>query len=332
MHNKVSSIYAFLLNTMVLLALAACGNKTANTKSGTVENTVADVPEFNADSAFQSIVTQCGFGPRVCETNAHEQCGEYITKTFQRYGMQVTRQEAEFKRYDGVTMKGFNIIAENNPSAKDRVLIAAHWDSRPWADNDENPDNHKKPIDAANDGASGVAVMLELARIIAEKAPSTAVDFICFDAEDMGTPKWDEKVEDNEDTWCLGSQHWAQNPHHSQYEYGVLLDMVGGQGAHFSREGYSMRFAGHVVERVWNAARNAGYSSYFPRSEGGYIMDDHIPVNQTAKIPMIDIVPYYPDGTGSFGPTWHTISDTPENIDKNTLKAVGQTLLQLIYN
>lgn len=332
MSRTFSFSSAILTTVLLLLMCLACGNK--KTTEGITGDDTAKivVPEFNADSAFQSIVTQCSFGPRICDSEAHELCGKYIEQSFKQYGMNVTRQEAVFTRYDGVKMKGYNIIAESNPQANERILIAAHWDSRPWADHDENPANHKVPVDAANDGASGVAVMIELARILAQEKPSAAVDFICFDAEDAGTPEWAENQDDREDSWCLGAQYWAKNPHHKDYTCGILLDMVGGQGAHFYREYYSMRYASNVVEQVWSAARDAGYSSFFPRTEGGLITDDHVPVNEIAKIPMIDIVPYYPSGTSSFGPTWHTTHDTPENIDKNTLKAVGQTLLQLIYS
>ena len=230
-------------------------------------------------------------------------------------------------------MAGYNIIARSPSQNARRLLLAAHWDSRPWADQDANTANQRQPILGANDGASGVAVMIEVARVLSLSADSTlpAVDFVCFDAEDCGTPEWDEQRPDHETTWCLGSQHWASQPHATDYAYGILLDMVGGRGARFFREGYSMQYAAQVVNRVWSAARQAGYSDYFPNDDSGYITDDHLFVNRLARIPMIDIVPYHPIGDHSFGPTWHTLQDSPDNIAPATLKAVGQTLLQLIF-
>ena len=188
---------------------------------------------------------------------------------------------------------------------------------------------------AANDGASGVAVMLEIARQLqADKKlnPNIGVDFVCFDTEDWGTPQWAD-VQDNGDTWALGAQYWSENkPDGYNPRYGILLDMVGGQGAKFYREGMSMQYASAIVKKVWSAARQAGYGSYFPKSDGGMITDDHIPVNEKAKIPTIDIIAYYPDcQQSSFGPTWHTVSDDMAHLDKNVMKAVGQTIIQVLY-
>jgi hypothetical protein len=161
-----------------------------------------------------------------------------------------------------------------------------------------------------------------------------AVDFICFDAEDWGIPQWEEEVDG--DSWALGAQYWAANCQKqtaNSYQFGILLDMVGGQGARFYRESYSMHYARHIVERVWQAANTAGYGSTFPYLDGGGVTDDHVPVNEKAGIPCIDIINYYPDcEQSSFGPTWHTVNDDMQHIDKNTLKAVGQTLVQLIYS
>lgn len=311
---------------------AGCGGNKAISNTTDSDTSTANVPRFNPDSAYQSIVRQCSFGPRTLESEAHEQCGQYIIDTFKRLGLKVTKQEATFTRYDGVKMKGYNIIAQTHPQATGRILLASHWDSRPWADQDPDPGNHRKPVPAANDGASGVAVMLEIARQLTLQKPAAAIDFVCFDAEDAGTPRWETNTDDDESSWCLGSQYWAARVDGSQYRYGILLDMVGGQGARFYQEGFSKQYASDVLQRVWQAAATAGYSSFFPTEDGGFITDDHLPVNRTAKIKMVDIVPYYPAGTSSFGPTWHTLGDTPENIDPATLKAVGQTLLQLIYN
>ena len=322
-------LFSILIICIVTIAFNGCKGKADS--SVAQDSTANEVPQFNADSAFADIVAQCNFGPRTMESEAHEKCGDYIISKFRQYGLTVSKQEASFTLYNGQTVKGYNIIVQINPKATERILIASHWDSRPWADNDSDPNNHKKPVMAANDGASGVAVMIEMARLLKDSSLNKGIDFVCFDAEDVGVPQWETKVQDNEDFWCLGAQYWAKAPKASGYEFGILLDMVGGQGAHFNRESNSTRYASNVVDKVWSAAKQAGYGTFFPDEDGGSITDDHLPVNRIAKIPMIDIVPYYP-GENAFGPTWHTAQDTPQNIDKNTLKAVGQTLLQLICN
>ena len=295
-------------------------------------------PTFNADSAYAFTAAQCAFGPRDMNSKGHDRCEKWIVAQFERYGCTVETQKAVLKGYDGTPLRSTNIIAHIHPKAKTRLLFCAHWDSRPWADNDPDQSNWKKPIIAANDAASGVAVMLELARIInngkAEKAlrPQLGVDFVCFDAEDWGTPQWGD-VPDDADSWALGAQYWSKNlPQGYEARYGILLDMVGGVGAQFFQEGISLQYAPEIVKKVWRSAREVGFGSYFPKRMGGMVTDDHVPVNRYAKIPTIDIIPFYPDCKQSgFGPTWHTLADNMENIDRNTLRAVGQTLVQVIY-
>ena len=290
-------------------------------------------------------------------SQAHEDCGAWIMEKFKSYGMSVTPQKAPLKGYDGTMLRATNIIASYRPELTDRILICAHWDSRPWADNDPDEANWHKPVLAANDGASGVAVMLELARLIsspklgeagrglnegqADEGPdscllssSLGLDFLCFDAEDWGFPQWEE-TNDPGNTWALGAQYWAANPHVDGYKarYGILLDMVGGQGAQFYQEQQSLQYARSIVDKVWRASQVVGFGSFFPSREGVGITDDHIPVNRVAKIPCIDIIPYYPDcAQSSFGPTWHTVNDDMDHIDRNTLQAVGQTLIQVLWS
>ena len=315
--------------------LMACGYVKKSESAAADSQTVQIGPSFQADSAYAFCAAQCAFGPRVMNSDAHQQCGEWIAQQFQRFGMTVTKQQADLKGYDGTILKSTNIIAAYHPEREERVLLCAHWDSRPWADNDADSSNWKKPVLAANDGASGIAVLLEIARLL-QQADSVAVgvDFVCFDAEDWGTPQW-SKSGDDSDSWALGARYWANHPHTPGYtaRYGILLDMVGGQGAQFYQEGVSLRYAQSVVNMVWSAAQALGYGSYFISDEGGMITDDHVPVNQIANIPTIDIIPYHPDcSQSSFGPTWHTVHDDMEHIDKNTLQAVGQTLIQVLYN
>lgn len=314
---------------LMVLTMTACGNM----KKGSDATSAIPVgPTFLADSAYSYCEQQCQFGPRTMNSEAHELCGQWIASKFQQYGYQVELQKADLKGYDGTLLKSTNIIAKSSKQANARLMICAHWDSRPWADNDPDSTNWHKPVMAANDGASGVAVMLELARLLQQHdSTGVAVDFICFDAEDWGVPQWSNEVDG--DSWALGAQHWAANHKGNTYQYGILLDMVGGQGAKFYREGFSMHYARSIVEKVWQAANAAGYGSVFPNQDGGGVTDDHVPVNEKAHIPCIDIINYYPDcEQSSFGPTWHTINDDMQHIDKNTLQAVGQTLVQLIYS
>lgn len=293
-------------------------------------------PSFNADSAYAFTKAQCDFGSRAMNTEGHERCAQWIIGKFKAYGCEVTTQKADLTGYDGTTLHATNILARHNPHATTRILLCAHWDSRPWADNDPDSTNWRKPILAANDAASGVAVMLELARLLQANAlPMTTlgIDFVCFDAEDWGTPQWADNQEGSSDSWALGAQYFSRNlPEGYEARYGILLDMVGGSGAQFYQEGISMQYAPDVVKKVWRAARQAGYASFFPKQPGGMVTDDHLPLNRNAGIATIDIIPYYPDcAQSSFGPTWHTMADNMQTIDRNTLKAVGQTIVQVIY-
>ena len=324
-----------ILPLVTLIALALLTSCKSTKKADTEPTPIAVGPDFNADSAYVYCEKQCEFGPRTMNSEAHDRCAQWIVDKFKQFGCSVIEQKTDLKGYDGTVLKSNNIIASYKPELSTRILLCAHWDSRPWADNDPDSTKWHKPVMAANDGASGVAVMLEVARQI-QKADSLniGVDFVCFDAEDWGVPQWSD-VEDTNDSWALGAQYWAANPHKSNYEarFGILLDMVGGAGARFYQEGMSKDMAQPIVDKVWTAARTAGYESLFPNEQGGYITDDHIPVNKIAKIPTVDIIPYYPNcQQSSFGPTWHTISDTMDNIDRNILKAVGQTVIQVLYS
>lgn len=333
---KTSTLRTFLLATVIGgMALMATSCKSARREAAATETDtlVLRGPQFRADSAYSFAEKQCAFGPRTMNSAAHDRCGEWIVEQFRSYGLAVTTQDAQLRGYDGTLLRSRNITASYRPEASERVLLCAHWDSRPWADNDPDSTNWHKPVMAANDGASGVAVMLELARLLqADTTAQVGIDFVCFDAEDWGTPQWAD-TPDDPDSWALGAQHWAKNlPGDYKPRFGILLDMVGGQGARFCQEGYSKQYAPQVVQKVWQTAQRMGLGSYFPMSDGAYITDDHVPVNEKAGIPCIDLIPYYPDcAQSSFGTTWHTVSDTMDNIDAQTLAAVGRVLVQILY-
>ena len=313
----------------VLLLFVACGSK--QSKPTTQLQAAVVVPTFNADSAYRYTAAQVEFGPRVPNTEAHVTCGEWLAQELERFGAQVTSQHVTLRAYDGTPLKARNIIGSYKPETKKRVLLCAHWDSRPWADADPDPKNHYSPILGANDGASGVGILLEVARQLQAQPAEIGIDIILFDAEDYGEHASSTKEPEGM-AWCLGSQYWARVPHTDDYmaRFGILLDMVGGRDARFHREALSDHFAKHIVDKVWAAAHASGNGSYFPYAEGGAITDDHLPINQIARIPCIDIIGHYPET--SFAPTWHTMDDTMENIDPAVLNSVGQTVLQVIYN
>lgn len=319
-----------IILSVLFMALSCGGRKAAQTSApATVQ-----IPEFCADSAYSYIKVQTDFGPRVPNTDAHSDCAAWLTKKLNELGAQTLVQRFETVTFDKTKLKCYNIIGSYNPDSPTRVIICSHWDSRPWADNDPDPANWMKPVDAANDGASGVGVILEIARQMQKQAPAIGVDCIFLDAEDWG-PGDSYQGLHLETYWGLGTQYWAKNPHKQNYKarYAILLDMVGGKGAKFCREMYSVRYGKQIVDKVWGAAGKLGYGSIFTPVDGGYVTDDHYFINTLAKIPAIDIVPYLPNcRESSFGPTWHTAHDNIENIDKNVLEAVGKTLMEVIYN
>lgn len=315
------------------IVLCACGTNSSKPEPDMrKKKEPVTVPVFNEDSAYAYIQKQVDFGYRVPNTPAHAQTAKFLEAELKRHGANVIVQDAPVKAYDGTLLNAKNIIASFSPEKRERVLLFAHWDTRPYADQDADPANYRKPIEGANDGGSGVGVLLEMARLIGISQPRVGVDIILFDAEDYGYPAFLETPEsDDSDTWTLGSQYWAKRPHIPGYraKYGILLDMVGGKDATFAREEFSNRFAPSVVDNVWRTARDLGYGKYFINSKGGAITDDHLNVN-AAGTPSINIIEF--DRNTGFYKHWHTQNDTMENIDRNTLKAVGQTVMSVIYN
>lgn len=284
-------------------------------------------PAFNADSAYVYVEKQVDFGPRVPNTPAHTACGNFLIAELERIGAQVRVQEFEAEAFDGTVLNGRNIMASLKPEASKRILLAAHWDTRPFADQDD--ERQDEPILGANDGGSGTAVLLEIARTIrqAAKKPEVGVDILLFDLEDYGKS-------DVRNSYCLGSQHWSRNKMPQNYSafFGILLDMVGAKNAQFYKEAISMQYAPKVADKVWDIGQQMGYASYFIDQRADGITDDHYYVNTIANIPMIDIIEHDPQTEKFFGSYWHTHDDNLEVIDRQTLKAVGQTVLGVLYN
>ncbi|MDR1679946.1 MAG: M28 family peptidase [Prevotellaceae bacterium] len=323
----------FLFPTLILLSMtfSSCeAKKQQSQPEESADTATVTVPVFNADSAYRYVKAQVDFGPRVPETPAHKACGDYLAEELNRFGATVVEQTAELQAFYG-KVNARNIIGSYDVENPNRILLLAHWDSRAWSDHDSNPENWRKPVDGANDGASGVGVLLEIARQLQTQQPAVGIDILFVDAEDQGEPRWESNLRNSsQNYWCLGSQYWAANPHEAGYKarFGILLDMVGAPGATFPREAYSMQFAPHVVEKVWNEAQANGFGQHFVSKQSGYITDDHVPVNQVRGIPCIDIIQLTENGFGNY---WHTQNDTMENIAPATLRAVGQTLLNIIY-
>jgi Zn-dependent M28 family amino/carboxypeptidase len=285
--------------------------------------------EFDAASAYDFVKKQVEFGPRVPGTPAHAACADWFVKTLRQWTPDVVVQEFKARAFDGRPLDGKNIIASFGKDKKDRVLLCAHWDSRPFADHDPDPANHFKPVMGANDGASGAGVLLEVARCLSLGQPEVGVDILLLDLEDFGEhANWRGTGQDN---WGLGSQYWAKNPHVPGYRarFGILLDMVGAAGATFPREGTSVYYAPGVVNKVWAAARELGLAKYFIDVESDPLIDDHLYINRHARIPTADIIDY-DSRRGGFTPAWHTVGDTLDKIDQTTLAAVGRVVLAVV--
>ncbi|MEL6864962.1 MAG: M28 family peptidase [Bacteroidota bacterium] len=321
-----------LLLSMLLFAIF-CTNDSPVEEETKVEKPKpkarVSVPRFVADSAYQYVARQVDFGHRVPNSEAHRQCRDWLISQFKGFDAKVIAQDFQAQAYTGVTLNGTNIIAQYNPDHKDRVVLAAHWDTRHIADYDPDPANQDKPILGADDGGSGVGVLLEIARQIQQNPIDLGVDIVLFDLEDHG----EGGGEGDPRSWCLGSQHWSKNPHVPGYraKFGILLDMVGAKNARFGKDGTSMQYAPQIMNKVWKLANGMGYGAFFVNERDRAIIDDHYFVNQMTSIPMIDIINRRTDTETGFGHYWHTQKDNMSVIDRRPLRAVGQTVLAVIY-
>ena len=315
-----------------------CGDSTTSTTKTTENKKPTSVitvsaPSFDADDALAKIKTQLDFGVRTPNSIGHKKCGDWIVEQCKKSGLIVIEQTFTVPSYDAKVLNARNIIASYNPQASRRIMLAAHWDTRPVADQDD--ERIKEPIPGANDAASGVAILLELAETLHADSSmlNIGIDFVFFDVEDGGSPEWVTTSTNDYGGYCMGSEYWAKNPHVPDYTayYGVLLDMVGAKGATFYKDKISMQVAPSVVNKIWSIASEKGYSSYFINAEGGDILDDHIPVIQHRRIQMIDIIDQKKNNGQTFFDHWHTHEDDLSAIDKGTLNAVGNTLIQVLY-
>lgn len=325
-----------ILLTLLLFSLFSCSSNKEKLANSEKTSPIINVPVFNGDSAYRFVQKQVDFGPRVPNSTSHQKTGDFLVEQLKAYGATVVEQNFTAETFDGQRLRLRNIIASYSPEKSKRILLAAHWDTRPFADKDAERPN--APFDGANDGASGVGVLVELARVLhSNDTPNVGIDIILFDGEDWGEPENQTNhvslPKGLDSWWCLGSQHWSKNKHKGGYAayYGILLDMVGGKNARFYREEISLQYAPSIVDKVWNAAGALGYSHVFVNTNQGSVTDDHYYVNTLGKIPMIDIINFDP-ANKNFGDFHHTTKDNMEVISKETLQIVGSTLTQVLYH
>lgn len=330
--NKLTAIITASLFASIL-SLVGCTKKGQGSADTSTEQgaATAETPatSFDPEHAYRLIDRQVSFGPRVPGSEGHAACSTWMVEELRSYGAEVTEQTFSDKGPSGESVLMTNIIASYNPEATRRVLLLAHWDTRPWADKDVNPSHHDEPILGADDAGSGVGVLMEIARQLGSSTPmkQIGVDILLVDGEDFGTYNAEE-------SWCIGSTYWSKQPHKPGYkaELGILLDMVGGKDAKFYWEYYSKVYASAVLSRVWAKASQLGYSAYFPQADGGGVTDDHVPVIKNLGIPTIDIINYSPKSEAGFAPYWHTTQDDMRNISRETLAAVGHTVLATLQD
>lgn len=318
-------IFIICILTMLLGACTQARSGSSASQEESLGDAVAEAPAFDADSAYAYVKRMVDFGPRVPNTEAHRATGDWLTEKLREFGWEVTEQRADLKAFDGTVLRSRNIFAQLNPDKGDRTLLLAHWDSRPWADEDPDPQKRHMPVDGANDGASGVAVLLEIARQLGLQGSDAAVDILFADAEDWGE-------ENNEESWAMGTRYFVQNPPLKGYRprQAIVLDMVGSPDARFGYEYFSRESNPGLQQRVANVARRLGHGQYFHTGFGGAVTDDHIQLIE-AGIPAIDIIDYRTgSGYQGFDPVWHTTSDNLSNISPRTLRAVGETILSVV--
>lgn len=321
---------SYLIALFVIAGLFGCNTPESNKEQKKSVAEERSMPDFNADSAYAFTKAQVDFGPRVPGTPSHQKCGDYLTAKLRLYGFEVVEQNAPITTYDHKRFTLRNIIGSYNPSLGNRVLLLAHWDTRPFASRDSV--DKQKPADGANDGASGVAVLLEIARQVHLNKPEIGLDIFFDDLEDYGQEE-NSGFPEKEDTWCLGTQYWAAHPHKPNYtaSYGILLDMVGGENPLYSKEGHSVRQAPFITDRIWNTAARLGYGDNFVDKMGPEITDDHTYINKILQIPTADIIALDPN-TGRFPFYHHCHSDNMKNVSRYSLEMTGKVLVETIFS
>jgi hypothetical protein len=294
-----------ILSIAVLMAMCACGDA-----SGAK-------PEFDAAAAMQRIKTQLDFGPRIPGTPAHTRTGDWIVGELRPLADTVLVQQWTHVTVSGDSLPMRNILARFRPELDQRVLYLTHWDTRPISDAAFSPGDRSLPVPGANDGASGVALQIGVAAVLARTPPSVGVDLLFVDGEDFGDFGRDEDV-------LIGSRYFAEHLPSPDYQplFGVLWDMIGDRDLQMFQEANSVEHAPEVVSRVWQTAADLGYSRYFVPRGGQFITDDHIPL-QNVGLRVIDVIDI--DYVAH-----HTPDDTMDKVSEQSMKIVGDVAVALI--
>jgi hypothetical protein len=278
-------------------------------------------PPCNAERALAYLEQLCAIGPRKSGSDGMRRQQEELTRFFSDRGLTVELQR--FNGHDpesGTPVELANLIARWRPEREERILIAAHYDTRPYPDQD--PRQPRGKFVGANDGASGVAVLMELAHHLDQLPGSFGVDLICFDGEEL-------VYDGSRDPYFLGSTHFAnayvQQPPPYRYRNGILLDMVGDRSQEIFYERYSLQYARELTLSLWKTAERIGAQSFEPRARH-YVRDDHLPLNQIARIPTCDVIDFDYPRPGSGPKHWHTTSDTPDKCSGESLATVGSVV------
>ncbi|MCF8239498.1 MAG: M28 family peptidase [Saprospiraceae bacterium] len=319
------------LGFFLLFLLAACKQDApTNVPAPPVPPPVrVNIPSFDPAAAFALIEKQVAFGPRNPGSPGHAACRDWLIETLTSYGAKViaqdfTARDLTDKKYDAT-----NIIASFHPESSRRVLLTAHWDTRAYGDYDPDENRHTSPIPGADDGGSGVAVLLEVARLLQANPIDFGVDIVLFDAEDQGKNNGTDPL-----SWCQGAQYWGKQPHVDNYkaQYGIHLDMVGAKNPRFGKEGFSRSYAPQIQEKVWKMAQGMGYGMFFVNDFTNPVTDDHKYINELRQIPTVNIINQPLASETGFATHWHTHGDGLEIIDLRSLKAVGQVVIASVYN
>lgn len=274
-------------------------------------------PEFDGERAYSDLVTQCSFGPRVANTESHARAGEFLYNSL-RETTDLCRIQ-KFTIYDstaGLERSMFNIIASYYPGSERRIMLCAHWDCRPISDEDPDSSNFNLAVPGANDGASGTAVLLEMARLLKDHRPPVGVDIVLFDGEDYGTDDW-------QSGWFMGSKYFVESLQGYRPRLAILVDLVGDSDLQIYREAISQRYAGDLNDYIWNIAMDIGVDAFMDSVKHA-VADDHVPL-LSGGIKAVDIIDFdYP--------YWHTQEDTPDKCSAESLEKVGQVVVAAVYD
>lgn len=325
----ISRFFGTILPMFMILVVSCSKNNNKDIKTNAVYEfqQSSSYPEFSGERALELVEQQLKFGPRVPNSAGHDSCLVFLESFLTANGATLKMQDFSLPAYEGERLRLTNVIARFSPQSKVRIILAAHWDSRPRADMESSPELKSRAIPGANDGASGVAILLHMAEIFAKTPPPVGVDIVLFDGEDYGR-------EGDEAMYCLGAKYFSSSlPPEYDAEFGILLDLVGDKDAKFYREGYSQQLAGDIVDLLWNNARALDLPEFVDWS-GGAILDDHVSMNLSAGIKTVNIIDMDLIGHKSNDERrkyWHTLGDTIDNLSAQTLGNVGKLLCYTIY-